>query len=139
MGEDVELTTYLGDRYNPSVSGGVSAGLIQAVQDPSSFNIIEWFENPEYDSDPATATFNSLLTIVGRRLAAQRGQPQKYYELDIHGTSRMTHMLQWGSEQFVPINLEYTWDRSRVTYAKFFSYELVPSSLTTSKPNNFWP
>lgn len=139
LGEDVTLTTRLGDRYNPNVPTGVSAGLLQAVQNVSGFNIIQWFENPEYDSDNGTASFNSLLYIVASRLAMQRGQPQEYYELDIHGTSRMTHMLQWGSDQYLPINLEYTWDTSRVTYAKFFAFELLSSSLITAKPDVDFP
>jgi hypothetical protein len=132
LGEDVTLSTRLGDRYNPNEPDGISAGLLQAVQNPMGFNIIEWIEDPESDDDD---TYNSLLYIVVSRLAQQRGQPQEYYELDVHGTARMTHFLEWGGSYYIPINLEWTWDRSRITYVRFFSFELLSSSLITKSPD----
>lgn len=138
LGQDITLSTRLGDVYDPESLGGLGSNIPQAISLPSGDNVIEWYEDPYYNPGQEV-TYNSLLYVVASRLAQQRGQPQEYYELDIEGTSRMTHFLEWGGSYYLPINLSYTWDTSRVTYARFFNFELLGSELITKKPNINWP
>jgi hypothetical protein len=138
LGQDITLSTRLGDVYDPESSGGVGSNLAQAISLPGGANVIDWYEDPYYNPGQEI-TYNSLLYVVASRLAQQRGQPQEYYELDINGTSRFTHFLEWGGSFYLPINLSYTWDTCRITYARFFNFELLSSSLITKKPLIDWP
>lgn len=138
LGQDITLQTRLGDVYDPEALGGIGSNIPQAISLPDGTNVIDWYEDPFFNPGQEV-TYNSLLYVVASRLAQQRGQPQEYYELDIHGTSRMTHFLEWGGAFYLPINLSYTWDTSRVTYARFFNFELLGSELITRKPQIDWP
>jgi hypothetical protein len=138
LGQDVELNTRLGDVYDPNELGGIGLNIPQAVSLPNGNNVVDWYEDPFY-AVGQVVTFNSLLYVVASRIAQQRGQPQEYYELDVNGTSRMTHFLEWGGSYYLPINLSYTWDTSRITYARFFNFELLGNQLIVRKPQIDWP
>lgn len=138
LGQDVTLNTRLGDVYDPESAGGIAANLSQAISLPNGNNVVDWYEDPFYNPGQEV-TYNSLLYVVASRIAQQRGQPQEYYELDVNGTSRMTHFLEWGSSYYLPINLSYTWDTSRITYARFFNFELLGNELIVRKPQIDWP
>ncbi len=126
MGEKVELRTRLGD-----ITAGTPS--TQALLYPAGNNIDDWIEY-RFDGGTSVSTFNALLQITAQRLNMQRGQPQEYYEIDMHGTARFTHFGYWGLSYYIPISLTYTWDSCRATYVQFFSYELVPNNLLVKRP-----
>lgn len=126
LGEKLTFRTRLGD-----IPAGTPS--TQALLYPAGNNIDDWIEY-RFDGGQAVSTFNALLQITAQRLNMQRGQPQEYYELDMHGTARFTHFGYWGTSYYIPISFTYTWDSCRATYAQFFSYELVPNDLLVKRP-----
>jgi hypothetical protein len=126
LGQKLNFRTRLGDIPKGSPS-------TQALLYPAGNNIDDWLEF-RFDGGAVVSTFNALLQITAQRLNMQRGQPQEYYEIDLNGSSRMTHFGYWGTTFYVPISVTYTWDKSRVTYAQFFSYDLVPNDLLVKRP-----
>jgi hypothetical protein len=126
LGEKLEFRTRLGD-----ITAGTPS--TQALLYPAGNNIDDWIEY-RFDGGQSVSTFNALLQITAQRLNMQRGQPQEYYEIDMHGTTRFTHFGYWGTSYYVPISLTYNWDSCRATYAQFFSFELVPSDLLVKRP-----
>jgi hypothetical protein len=120
LGEKVDLSTRIGD-----IAKGTP--ILQAITN-ASINISDFVDGPGGVTQP-------LLWITANRLTQQRGQPQEYYELDLHGTSRFTHYGYWGLFYYIPISLTYTWDTTRVTYALFYNTELKSSTLLTKDPD----
>ena len=55
--------------------------------------------------------------------------PLEYYELDLHQTSSVTHIGSWGGYDYFPVNIEYSHNGSRVTYARIANYALEPDPL----------
>jgi hypothetical protein len=126
IGEDLQMRTRLG--YSPLLTSSD-----QAIQYPNGDNVtgfVEFFDN----SPGQVATVNSLLYITAYRLCQMRGLPQEYYEIDMHGTARLTHYGYWGNTYYLPISLTYTWDTCKATYAKYAAYELKRSDLLTRNP-----
>jgi hypothetical protein len=120
LGEKVSLTTRVGDMPK-------GTPILQAIM-ATTITVSDFV-------DSAGGVTQPLLWITANRLAQQRGQPQEYYEIDLHGTTRFTHYGFWGTFYYVPISLTYTWDTSRVTYALFFTTPLKSSPLLTRSPN----
>ena len=119
LGEKVDLRTRIGD-----IPKGTP--ILQAIM-ATSITVSDFV-------DGAGGVTQPLLFITANRLTQQRGQPQEYYELDLHGTSRFTHYGYWGLFYYIPISLTYTWDTTRVTYALFYTTELKSSTLLTKSP-----
>lgn len=120
LGEKINLTTRVGDI-------GKGTPILQAIM-ATSITVSDFVDSPGGVTQP-------LLWITANRLTQQRGQPQEYYELDLHGTSRFTHYGYWGVFYYIPISLTYTWETTRVTYALFFTTPLKSSALLTKNPN----
>lgn len=124
LGEDVTYTTRIGDQNSvgfPKDQQIVYVGTSQTSQTHPGY----WLELLPDGSTNA----NSLLQITANRIGQRRSVPLEYYELDLHETSSVTHVGSWGGVDYFPVNIEYSHNGSRVTYAKIINYPLLPDPL----------
>lgn len=117
LGEDVTYSTRFGDLNNTSFPKDQQIVYMGTSQTASTWPST-WLE-PLPDG---STNSNGLLQITTNRIAQRRALPVEYYELDLHQTSAVTHTGQWGGVDYFPVNIEYNYEGSRVTYAKIINY-----------------
>jgi len=124
LGEDVVYTTRFGDLNNTSFPKDQQIVYVGTSQTASTWPTT-WVETlPNGDQNA-----NTLLQITANRIAQRRSVPLEYYELDLHQTSAVTHTASWGGVDYFPVNIEYNYEGSRVTYAKIVNLDLQPDPL----------
>ena len=126
LGEDVTYTTYFGDLSN--FGGGTPADQ-QIVYMGTSQTVSTWPSTWLETLPNGTLNSNNLLQITANRIAQRRSIPLEYYELDLHETSAVTHTASWGGVDYFPVNIEYNYEGSRVTYAKIVNLPVNPDPL----------
>ena len=79
--------------------------------------------------DNGSQNLNDLNQITVNRIAQRRSVPLEYYEIDMNETSTVTHLGSWGGVDYFPVNVEYSHNGSRVTYAKVVNLPVFPDPL----------
>ena len=126
LGEDVTYTTYFGDLSN--FGGGTPADQQIVYMGPSQ-TVSTWPSTWVETLPNGTLNSNNLLQITANRIAQRRSVPLEYYELDLHETSAVTHIGSWNSVEYYPVNIEYSHNGSRVTYAKITNLNVFSDPL----------
>jgi hypothetical protein len=126
LGEDVTYTSYFGDLSN--FGGGTPADQ-QIVYMGTSQTVSTWPSTWVETLPNGTLNSNNLLQITANRIAQRRSIPLEYYELDLHETSAVTHIGSWDSVEYYPVNIEYSHNGSRVTYAKITNLNIFSDPL----------
>jgi len=124
LGEDVTYTTRIGDRGQTGFPNDQQIVYVGPLQNLSVWPS-QWLELLPGGTNNA----NSLLQITANRIAQRRAVPLEYYELDLHETSSVTHLGSWGGVDYFPVNIEYNYEGSRVTYAKIVNLPLEADPL----------
>ena len=119
-------TTYFGDLSN--FGGGTPADQ-QIVYMGTSQTVSTWPSTWLETLPNGTLNSNNLLQITANRIAQRRSIPLEYYELDLHETSAVTHIGSWDSVEYYPVNIEYSHNGSRVTYAKITNLNIFSDPL----------
>lgn len=126
LGVDLAYQTYFGDLPNYFAGDPVEQQIVYLGPSQTAKTWpTTWIET----QPDGTTSFNSLLQITANRTAQRRGVPLEYYELDLHQTSAVTHIGSWGGVEYFPVNIEYSHNGSRVTYARIVNYALEPDPL----------
>lgn len=126
LGEDVTYITRFGDLSTwgagtPADQQLVYVGPAQAATTwPSG-----WIDM----LDDGSINYNDLLQITANRIAQRRSVPLEYYEIDLHETTAVTHLGSWGGVDYLPVNIEYSHNGSRVTYAKVVNLPVISDPL----------
>jgi hypothetical protein len=124
LGEDVTYTTRIGDQNVTGFPKNQQIVYVGPLQTASTYPT-QWLEAlPD-----GTFNANTLLQITANRIAQRRSIPLEYYELDLHQTSAVTHVGSWGGVEYFPVNIEYNYEGSRVTYAKIVNLPLEADPL----------
>ena len=126
LGQDVTYTSYFGDLPDYGASDPVDQQIVYMgpFQNGKIWPSI-WFETlPD-----GTVNANSLLQLTVNKIAQRRAVPLEYYELDLHETTAVTHTATWGGVEYFPVNVEYSYDGSRVTYARIVNLPLEADPL----------
>lgn len=126
LGEDVTYTTYFGDLSN---FGGSTPADQQIVYMGTGQNTSIWPSTWLETLPNGTLNSNNLLQITANRIAQRRSVPLEYYELDLHETSQVTHIGSWNSVDYFPVNIEYSHNGSRVTYARISNLNIFSDPL----------
>lgn len=124
LGEDVSYTTRIGDQNQTGFPKNQQLVYVGTSQ-TSSVWPSQWLELLPDGSTNA----NTLLQITANRIGQRRSVPLEYYELDLHQTSAVTHIGSWGGVDYFPVNIEYNYEGSRVTYAKIVNLPLLADPL----------
>ena len=126
LGEDVTFTTRIGDLS----SFGVGAEDPQQIIYVSPSQTVKTWPQYWLETLPSgEPNYNRLLQITANRIGQRRSIPLEYYELDLHETSAVTHTASWGGVDYFPVNIEYNYEGSRVTYAKIVNLPVNPDPL----------
>lgn len=124
LGEDVTYSTRIGDQNQTGFPKNQQLVYVGTSQ-TSSVWPSQWLELlPD-----GSANANTLLQITANRIGQRRSVPLEYYELDLHQTSAVTHTASWGGVDYFPVNIEYNYEGSRVTYAKIVNLPLLADPL----------
>lgn len=125
LGEDVTLTTRIGDLPNFAAGAEDPQQIVyKGIAQTSTIWPTGWVELL-----PTGSNLNSLLQITANRIGQLRAVPLEYYELDLHETTTVTHTASWGNVDYFPVNIEYNYEGSRVTYAKIVNLPVNPDPV----------
>lgn len=126
LGVDLSYNTNFGDLPNYFAGDPVEQQIVYLGPSQTAKTWpTTWIET----QPDGTTAFNSLLQTTANRTAQRRGVPVEYFELDLHQTSTVTHTGSWGGVDYFPVNIEYSHNGSRVTYARIVNYALEPDPL----------
>lgn len=125
LGEDVTFTTRIGDLESFATGANDPQQIVyKGVAQTSTVWPTGWVELL-----PTGSNLNSLLQITANRIGQRRAVPLEYYELDLHETTTVTHTASWGGVDYFPVNIEYNYEGSRVTYAKIVNLPVNPDPV----------
>ena len=65
---------------------------------------------------PSNWDGDSLLHRSALRMAQKQARPVQYYELELDERASFSHSASWGSDSYLPMNMEITSEGTRVTY-----------------------
>ena len=126
LGEDVTYTTRFGDLSNWLAGSPEDQ---QIVYVGPSQTATTWPTGWVEVLGDGSLNFNDLTQITVNRIAQRRSVPLEYYEIDMNETSTVTHLGSWGGVDYFPVNVEYSHNGSRVTYAKVVNLPVLPDPL----------
>jgi hypothetical protein len=128
LGEDVSYTTRFGD-LSPFATGAPADQQIVYVGPSQTVTASTWPGGWLEVLDNGSQNLNDLNQITVNRIAQRRSVPLEYYEIDMNETSTVTHLGSWGGVDYFPVNVEYSHNGSRVTYAKVVNLPVLPDPL----------
>jgi len=126
LGEDVTYSTRFGDLSNWFAGSPEDQQLVYLGPAQTATT---WPTGWVDQLADGSLNFNDLLQLTVNRIAQRRSVPLEYYEIDLHETTAVTHMGSWGGVDYFPVNIEYSHNGSRVTYAKVVNLPVISDPL----------
>ena len=77
---------------------------------------------------PSNWDGDSLLHRSALRMAQKQARPVQYYEIELDERISFSHAASWGSDTYIPMNLEINSDGSKVTYIEQITEDPVRDS-----------
>ena len=77
---------------------------------------------------PSNWDGDSLLHRSAYKVARKQARPVQYYELELTGRVFMSHSASWGSDTYLPMNVEINSDGTKVTYIEQITEEPIRDS-----------
>lgn len=77
---------------------------------------------------PSNWDGDSLLHRSAYKMARKQARPVQYYEIELDGRVFMSHSASWGSENYLPMNVEINSDGTKVTYIEQITEEPLRDS-----------